>query len=572
MEQNNIFNTENGSARNENAAKDNELFRLVGSDKPNYIKVIGVGGGGGNAVNHMMEEGIQGVDFILCNTDYQALVRSKVPTKMHLGKRDLGAGNDPNIGREAALSSKDDICSLLDENTKMLFVTAGMGGGTGTGAAPIVAQIAKEKEILTVGIVTLPFECEGRRRKMQAQSGIEELRKQVDTLIVISSDKLRDQYGNMKLTEAFKKADDVLTTAAKGIAEIITVPGYVNVDFEDVKTVMKDSGKAIMGSGVASGEGRSQKAIQSAISSPLLNDSNIQGAKNILLYITSGTEEVSLDEVVEITEYTQEICGNCSDVIWGNGTDENLGDSISVTLIATGFDNDKKSCNTTNDRFEIKKETQKTVHVIGAETHPEEEKNTLENDTPCSLELKEPPLESDEDDFLKPIVHVLEETTSEDECSNFLETLPLAVEPEKTEAEPETFQLAAHEEKKPEPSVRKFDNPFRNDNNDDEGFEVYSSHSQNENTEMRTEVQHEVAIAEEQAEEYDPKEELKRQRLRALSLNFRTQKGLEELENQPAYMRRNMDINITEDEDLSRYSTSSNGISSENSFLHDNVD
>ena len=188
------------------------------------------------------------------------------------------------------------------------------------------------------------------------------------------------------------------------------------------------------------------------------------------------------------------------------------------------------------------------------------------------MELKEPPLESDEDDFLKPIVHVLEETTSEDECSNFLETLPLAVEPEKTEAEPETFQLAAHEEKKPEPSVRKFDNPYRNDNNDDEGFEVYSSHSQNENTEMRTEVQHEIAIAEEQAEEYEPKEELKRQRLRDLSLNFRTQKGLEELENQPAYMRRNMDINITEDEDLSRYSTSSNGISSENSFLHDNVD
>ncbi len=572
MEQNNIFSTENGSTRNENAASDNELFRLVGSDKPNYIKVIGVGGGGGNAVNHMMEEGIQGVDFILCNTDYQALVRSKVPTKVHLGKRDLGAGNDPNIGREAALSSKDDICSLLDENTKMLFVTAGMGGGTGTGAAPIVAQIAKEKEILTVGIVTLPFECEGRRRKMQAQSGIEELRKQVDTLIVISSDKLRDQYGNMKLTEAFKKADDVLTTAAKGIAEIITVPGYVNVDFEDVKTVMKNSGKAIMGSGVASGEGRAQKAIQSAISSPLLNDSNIQGAKNILLYITSGTEEVSLDEVVEITEYTQEICGNCSDVIWGNGTDESLGDSISVTLIATGFDNDRRSCNTKDDRFEMKKEHQKTVHVIGVETTPEEEKSALEKETPCSLEVKDPMFESDEDDFLKPIVHVLGETEPEDEFSDFREALPLAMEPEKAETKPEAFQFVPQEEKKPEPSVKKFDNPFRKDDNDDGGFEVYSSRIRNSSTEMKTGAKPEVVIAEEQPEEYDPKEELKRQRLRALSLNFRTQKGLEELENQPAYMRRNMDISFTENEDLSHYSTSNDGLRSENSFLHDNVD
>ena len=207
----------------------NDMFTPLCEKPSNYIKVIGVGGGGGNAVNHMLEEGIQGVDFVLCNTDYQALTRSVVPTKIHLGKRELGAGNDPNVGREAALSSEDEINKVLDEHTKMLFVTAGMGGGTGTGAAPVVARIAKEKGILTVGIVTIPFECEGRRRKQQAQSGIEELKKNVDTLIIISSDKLRDSYGNMKLTEAFKKADDVLTTAAKGIAEIITVTGYVNV-------------------------------------------------------------------------------------------------------------------------------------------------------------------------------------------------------------------------------------------------------------------------------------------------------------------------------------------------------
>lgn len=569
MEQNNIFNTENNNVGNESETSNNELFRLVGSDKPNYIKVIGVGGGGGNAVNHMMEEGIQGVDFILCNTDYQALVRSKVPTKVHLGKRDLGAGNDPNIGREAALSSKDDISDLLDENTKMLFVTAGMGGGTGTGAAPIVAQIAREKEILTVGIVTLPFECEGRRRKMQAQSGIDELRKHVDTLIVISSDKLRDQYGNMKLTEAFKKADDVLTTAAKGIAEIITVPGYVNVDFEDVKTVMRNSGKAIMGSGVASGEGRAQKAIQGAISSPLLNDSNIQGAKNILLYITSGTEEVSLDEVVEITEYTQEICGNCSDVIWGNGTDESLGESISVTLIATGFDNDKRSCCTKDDRFEVKKETQKTVHVIGADPTPEKEDNTPENNMPCSLEIKEPQTQDEVDELTKPIIHILGETSAEEESSDEEDLFSIGPASQKNETEAETAKPSAPEEKKIEFTIKKFDNPFKNEDNDDEGFEIYSKLTQNETREA---AKTEVFIAEEEPEKHDPKEELKKQRLRALSLNFRTQKGLEELENQPAYMRRNMDFLEMEEEDLSHYSTSKNGISSENAFLHDNVD
>ncbi|MBQ5548542.1 MAG: cell division protein FtsZ, partial [Prevotella sp.] len=318
------------------------MFKPVGVEKPNYIKVVGVGGGGGNAVNHMMEEGIQGVDFILCNTDYQALLKSQVKTTVHLGKRELGAGNDPNIGREAAEMSRDEIEALLDDDTKMLFVTAGMGGGTGTGAAPVVAKLAKDKGILTVGIVTMPMEREGRRRKLQALAGIEELKKCVDTLILISTDKLRDQYGNMKLSEAFKKADDVLATAARGIAEIITVPGYVNVDFEDVKTVMKDSGKAIMGSGTAEGEDRAEKAIKDAIHSPLLNDSNIEGAKNILLYITSGTNEVSLDEVDEILEIAQNACGNNSDVIWGNGTDESLGEALSVTLIATGFNHDAK--------------------------------------------------------------------------------------------------------------------------------------------------------------------------------------------------------------------------------------
>ncbi len=245
------------------------------------------------------------------------------------------------MGREAALATVDEFRELLEKHTKMLFITAGLGGGTGTGAAPVVAQVAHELDILTVGIVTLPFGFEGRKRRQQALEGLEELRKHVDTLLIISNDKLREEYGNMKLTEAFKRADDVLTTAAKGIAEIITVTGYINVDFEDVNTVMRQSGKAIMGSAKAEGENRALKAIEDAMRSPLLNDSNIAGAQNILLYITSGEDEVSLDEVLEITDYIQQTCGNTAEVIWGgNGKDDTLGNNIAITIIATGFDND----------------------------------------------------------------------------------------------------------------------------------------------------------------------------------------------------------------------------------------
>ena len=253
-------------------------------EMPNIIKVIGVGGGGSNAVTHMFTEGIQGVDFILCNTDHQALVKSPVAMKVHLGKRLLGAGNMPEVGRQAAMETTDELTELLSKDTKMVFVTAGMGGGTGTGAAPVVASIAKELGILTVGIVTLPFSFEGKRRQQQAMDGINELRKHVDSLLVISNDKLRQEHGDMKLAQAFKKADDVLKTAAKGIAEIITVTGYVNVDFQDVNTVMRNSGKAIMGSGYAEGDGRARKAVEDAVHSPLLDDSDIRGAKNILIY------------------------------------------------------------------------------------------------------------------------------------------------------------------------------------------------------------------------------------------------------------------------------------------------
>ena len=314
-------------------------------NQSSIIKVIGVGGGGSNAVTHMYRQGIKGVDFIICNTDSQAMESSPVPTKIPLGANltgGLGAGAVPSIGKNAALENIQDLKDILEKGTKMLFITAGMGGGTGTGAAPVIASVSKELGILTVGIITMPFSFEGRKRKQQAEQGINEMKKYVDALLIICNDKLRDLFGDQRLSAAFSHADDVLATAAKGIAEIITVTGYINVDFEDVKTVMKDSGVAIMGSGVAKGENRAVNAIEMALNSPLLNDNNIEGSNNLLLYITSGKDEITMDEVSEITDYIQEKTKNSAEVIWGNGIDESLDDNISVTIIATGFDDEHK--------------------------------------------------------------------------------------------------------------------------------------------------------------------------------------------------------------------------------------
>ncbi len=316
------------------------LFDLP-KETSSIIKVIGVGGGGSNAVNHMFDLGIVGVDFAICNTDNQAMELSKVPTKIQLGPdltEGLGAGSKPDIGRQACIESIDEIKTFLANGTKMLFVTAGMGGGTGTGAAPIIAKAAQEMDILTVGIVTLPFSFEGRRRSKQGVDGLDELKKNVDTLIVISNDKLRQIHGNLKLSEAFSEADDILSTAAKGIAEIITVPGYVNVDFEDVNTVMRGSGVAIMGTATAEGDDRAKLAVDEALNSPLLEENDIRGAQHILLNITSGNKEVTMDEIFEITEFVQEEAGFGTDLIWGNCYDETLGDQLSVTVIATGFE------------------------------------------------------------------------------------------------------------------------------------------------------------------------------------------------------------------------------------------
>lgn len=323
----------------------NSEFGSISFDLPknqsNVIKVIGVGGGGSNAINHMFKQGIKGVDFIVCNTDSQALQNSSVPNKIQLGvnlTEGLGAGANPDVGQQSAIESISDIEKMLDRNTKMVFITAGMGGGTGTGAAPVIAQLAKEREILTVGIVTIPFQFEGKVRQEQAIIGIEKLRKQVDSLIVINNNKLREVYGNLGFKAGFSKADEVLATASRGIAEVITHHYTQNIDLRDAKTVLANSGTAIMGSSVATGENRAKDAIVSALDSPLLNDNKITGAKNVLLLIVSGTNEITLDEIGEINDHIQDEAGYNANIIMGVGEDETLGEAIAVTIIATGFD------------------------------------------------------------------------------------------------------------------------------------------------------------------------------------------------------------------------------------------
>jgi cell division protein FtsZ len=331
-------------------------------EQSSIIKVIGVGGGGNNAVNYMYEQGITGVNFVICNTDAQALEMSPIPNKIQLGPtltNGRGAGSVPEVGRNATLESEDEIRDLLSINTRMVFVTAGMGGGTGTGGAPVVARIARELGILTVGIVTIPFEFEGKRKREKADHGLLEMKKNVDAMIVISNNKLRDIYGNLSLTDAFGNADSVLATAAKGISEIITKSGLINVDFEDVKTVMVDSGVALMGTGLASGDNRAIQAVDAAMSSPLLNDDDIRGAKGILLNITSGTEEIRMDEVTQITEYVQQAAANETEIIWGVCYDDTLEDEIAVTLIATGFEG--------NGISGRKTEKPRITHVLGSE-------------------------------------------------------------------------------------------------------------------------------------------------------------------------------------------------------------
>lgn len=374
----------------------NNEFNPIEFDLPknqsNVIKVIGVGGGGSNAINHMFQQGIKGVDFVICNTDSQALENSPVPIKIQLGvslTEGLGAGANPEIGKDAAIESMDEIKDMLSTNTKMIFITAGMGGGTGTGAAPIIAKMAKELDVLTVGIVTIPFQFEGKTRNEQAQIGVENLRKNVDSLIVINNNKLREVYGNLGFKAGFSKADEVLATASRGIAEVITHHYTQNIDLRDARTVLANSGTAIMGSATAVGSNRAHEAITNALDSPLLNDNKISGAKNVLLLIVSGSEEITIDEIGEISDHIQQEAGHGANIIMGVGEDENLENAISVTVIATGF-------NAEQQNEIVNTETKKIIHTLEDEQAAEQLLVSKQDTTNDGFTKKQQPQKTEE--------------------------------------------------------------------------------------------------------------------------------------------------------------------------------
>ena len=580
------------------------MKEMINFDMPknqsSIIKVIGVGGGGSNAVNHMFRQGIKGVDFIICNTDAQAMESSPVPTKIQLGERGLGAGSIPAVGAEAACQKVDQIKEILEKNTQMVFITAGMGGGTGTGAAPVIASIAKELGILTVAIVTIPFTFEGKKRKLQADEGILELRKHADTMLIICNDKLRELCGDLKLSEAFNKADDVLTTAAKGIAEIITVTGYINVDFEDVRTVMKESGKAIMGCAQAEGENRAIDAVKGALSSPLLNDNDIEGASNVLLYITSGKEEISMDEVTEITDYIQQEAKSQAEIIWGNGYDESLGNKISITLIATGFDAKSKAITDNRKVYSLNEEMNSEAHKAVATAS----KETIESRRPIEMIRKAAFENASQDDIhqdeskevitAEPVENtVTDNITNQGEITQAEETITAAeqAEPEVWKEDERTFifefsqpaEDLTPENEEPAAMEQEAEMPGMNEMSfvdekvspadDVKPFEVYIK-KPGGNTFQETEQSF-------QRPSIDLKSQERIERLRNLSMKLKSESAIEELENQPAYIRRNVELkNLTPSSEsrISRYSlyedpeTKNPEIRSGNSYLHDNVD
>jgi cell division protein FtsZ len=517
-------------------------------DNSSIIKVIGVGGGGSNAVNHMYKQGIKGVDFIVCNTDQQALDISPVPLKIVLGvslTKGRGAGSLPEVGKNAAIENIEEVKAILANNTEMVFITAGLGGGTGTGAAPIIAKAAKEMGILTVGIVTIPFGFEGKKRKLQADAGLDALKQNVDTLLVISNDKLREIYGNLKVTEAFGHADDILATAAKGIADIITTTLQINTDINDVKTVMKDSGVAIMGSAQAEGDSRALRAVEQAMASPLLNDSNIKGARYVLVNVTCGEDEITMDELGEITDYIQDEAGMTAEVIKGYGVDMSLGNKVNVTIIATGF-NSKADVGIQIERapekkvFSLMDEPKKTepVATVVAATIPpaktEEVKPTMKEDVT--------PMETREQKAEEPFMFIKEETVTKTEQATF-EFEITNISNSTTEEEPFLIANAAEEKITPE---------------------------KEENT----------IVAKVQTDEQLKKAQDRVAKLKELSFKLKSPNGLSELENEPAYKRRNINLDATphsSESQVSRYTLSENEekkveIKPNNSFLHDNVD
>ena len=415
------------------------------------IKVIGVGGGGNNALKHMYEKGIHGVDFVICNTDSQTLDNNPVANKVQLGvtiTEGLGAGADPEVGEKAAIESIEDIKAAMGQNTKMVFITAGMGGGTGTGAAPVIAKVAKDMGILTVGIVTIPFGFEGKRRLEQADIGLEKLRNNVDSLIVINNDKLRQQFGNLGFKSGFSKADEVLTNAAKGMAEVITGYFDVNIDFRDAKSVLANSGTALMSNGVASGENKAEDAVKKALDSPLLNDNKITGAKNVLLLIRSGSEEVTMDEIGVIMDHIQKEAGNTADIIFGVGTDEELGDSVSVLVIATGFAKDHQKHAGTAEKIKFSlTDSMDAPKGSPFKSKIEKEEITREDFTRKSLFILD-----DEDDFKTPEF----KTTSVERQAILEKEMPTEIKYFDLEEE-ENIGQTFHIEEEEEPNLFSFD-------------------------------------------------------------------------------------------------------------------
>jgi cell division protein FtsZ len=564
----------------ENLNQHPSLFQLdLSKDVTPTIKVIGVGGGGSNAVNHMYRMGIKGVDFLVCNTDAQALQVSPVPTKIQLGPgltQGRGAGAIPEVGKNAAIENVDELRNLLSDNTSMVFVTAGMGGGTGTGAAPIIAGIARELGILTVGIVTVPFAFEGRKRKQQAELGIEQLKSNVDALLIICNDKLREIYGNLNLTKAFGHADDVLSVAAKSIAEVITNTMHINVDFADIQTVMKDSGVAIMGSAAAEGDNRAVRAAELALDSPLLNDNHIEGARYILLNITSGNSEVTMDEVGEINDFIQAQAGQSAEIIMGIGNDATLGDKVGVTIIATGFKTNQQVATEQRkpEKVVFKLEDDKNAAVAASLTEVTtprvEEKIAIE---PESMDINEPVLIV-RDEVTPSVEDVVSFASDAEEKVIFsldseFPTIEIINEVEPS-AEEITFEMEN------EPVVASVDNEIFNFRMEAEAIALKDEEERNR-----------IVESESKEEVLTPEQEMFRRsrerimRLKELSYKMSSPNGISDLEKEPAYKRRNVrleNVPNSADSSVSRLTLSVDEadrkpeIRANNSFLHDRVD
>ena len=531
-------------------------FELPKENK-SIIKVIGVGGGGSNAVNHMFNQGIKGVDFVVCNTDVQALEVSPVPYRIQLGPsltEGRGAGSLPEIGKNAAIENIEEIREYLSKDAKMVFITAGMGGGTGTGAAPVIAGVAKELGILTVGIVTVPFNFEGRKRRVQASEGLEAMRNAVDTLLVISNERLREITGNLSIGEAFSKADEILATAARGIAEVIELTGAINVDFNDVSTVMKDSGVAIMGSASAEGENRAVNAVEKALESPLLNDNDISGAEYVLLNITYGEVEVTMDEISEITDFIQDAAGSTADVIFGHGKDETLGEKISVTVIATGFESSPLTGyeQAPKKNVVILEEPKKT-EVTKPMNSPTDKSDIWAG----AKELKK----TDDEPYLKTSSEETIEANEELQSEIGLDwngNVSLADETSvSTDRSNETN--SSNSQKSEETEVKR----YVLDDNTDETFDLEAT------------VTRKALSPEEQQQ----KTQERLSRIQEYTQRLKKVDGIAEFENEPAFKRRNIDLDESvpsKENDTSKFSIENDGenssLNGNNSFLHDNVD